>query len=118
MMCAASACLTAWPMSRMLDALGEHCLDGLLLPLAEQLLEPSVFPHRLNEPLGFVPGQLTVDESALFEATPFIVGAVARGGIVGTAATRFAAYARPMLERARTDIVQPREGLSNLGNPL
>jgi len=76
---AAHACLTAWSTSSMFDALGEHRLDGLLLPLAEQPLEPAVLPHRLNEPLRFCPGQLAVDESALLEATPFIVGPMARG---------------------------------------
>jgi hypothetical protein len=71
---AASACVTAWPMSRMLDALGEHRLDGLLLPLAEQPLEPPVLPHRLNEPLRFLPGQLGMDEPALLKAAPLIGG--------------------------------------------
>lgn len=115
---AAHAGLTAWPVSRMFDALGEHRLDGFALPLAEQPLEPLVFPQRVNEPLGFFPGQFAVDKPALLEASPFIVRPMARGWIVGTATAWLAAYAGPMLKRACADIVQSRQLLLNLGNPL
>jgi len=102
----------------MLDALGEHRLDGFMLPFAEQPLEPPILPHRLNEQPRFLSGQLGVDEPALLEAAPLIVRPMAGSWIVSTATPRLPAHAGPMLERARADIVHPRQLLLNPGNPL